>query len=127
MAAAARPCHEIGPAAIPDHLTIEIVDLRGSDAAALFADDLEWIPVAWPVRVADFLVDAADDIRVAEDRANGVVEAAAPVDVAHAVARRADAELGEDVEELAHVVFGQIRRARARRRGNVAQRLAEVR
>src|SRR5436309_13752653 len=113
MAAAARPGHEIGPAAIPDQFTIEVVDLCRSNLAASFADDLERIPIVRPVRVADFFVDTADDIRVAEDRANRVVEPAASVDVAHAVAGRSHAELREYVEELAHVVFGQIRCARA--------------
>jgi len=46
--------------------------------------------------------------------------------VAHPVALGLDAQLGEDVEELADEVLGHVRRLGSWRRGDVAEGLAEV-
>ena len=101
------------------------MDFGGGDFSAVFADDLEGVPVVWSGAVGDFLVDLADRGGVAEDFIDGVIELPRAIDIAHAVAFHLDAEFGEDLPEFAHVVIGHIPRATAGG-GGIADGLADV-
>ena len=101
------------------------MDFGGGDFSAVFADDLKGVPIFWSGAVGDFLVDLADRGGVAEDLIDGVIKLPGAIDIAHAVAFHLDAEFGEDLPELAHVVIGHIPRATARG-GGIADGLADV-
>ena len=100
--------------------------LGRGDAAAIRADDLKGMPVIRPLRPADFLIDAAHHIGLAQDLVDGVVEFAGAIDVAHAIKLGPDAEIGEDAEELGDEVLGHVAGLGAGWRRDVAERCAQI-
>src|SRR5262249_34694883 len=105
VTAALRPRHLVGAAFVDDLLAVVGGDLGRADPAADLADRLEGKPRPALLGAGDLLVDATHVSGVGEDGVDGLVEAAAPVDVAHPVALGLDTELVEHAEELANEVL----------------------
>ncbi len=101
-------------------------DFGGGDAPAIRADNLKRVPVVGAFRAADFLVNAAHDIGLAQDRVDRLVELPGAIDVAHAVKFRPDAELGEDAEIFRDEMLGHVGGVRSGRRRHIAKRRAEI-
>src|SRR3954463_12984319 len=99
MAAPARPFDQVRTASIGDFPPIVMTNLSGANPPAVFADYLVRMPRLGSIRVADFLVNAADHIRLAQNGVDGFVETPGTINVPHPIKLRTDSQFFKHSEE----------------------------